>query len=65
MIQRERHNPHRLRDLAIDGNDLVELGYPPGPKLGRALRELLNEVVRDPSLNTREQLLARAGSLLA
>ncbi len=65
VIQRERHNPHRLRDLAIDGNDLVELGYPPGPKLGQALRELLNEVVRDPSLNTREQLLARAGSLLA
>ena len=65
VIQRERHNPHRLRDLAIDGNDLVELGYPPGPKLGRTLRALLNEVVRDPSLNTREQLLARAESLLA
>ena len=65
VIQRERHNPHRLRDLAIDGNDLVALGYPPGPKLGRTLRALLSEVVRDPSLNTREHLLERAGALLA
>ena len=65
VVQRERRSPHRLRDLAVDGNDLVGLGYPPGPTLGRTLRVVLAEVVRDPSLNTRDYLLGRARDLLA
>ena len=59
-VERERSNPHRLRDLAIGGDDLVALGMRPGPRIGETLRRLLDEVVQDPSLNTREQLLARA-----
>jgi hypothetical protein len=33
---------------------------PPGPALGRVLERLLALVVDDPSLNTRDALLARA-----
>ena len=60
LLLAERRQPHRLSDLAIDGSDLIELGLSPGPDLGRVLRELLHDVVDDPSMNTREALLARA-----
>jgi len=61
---RERDSPHRLSDLAVDGTDLIALGYRPGPELGQALQELLQEVVEEPELNRRDALLARAGELL-
>ena len=60
LLQQERKSPHRLADLAVDGADLIELGYREGPDLGRALESLLDAVVEDPSLNTRAELLARA-----
>ena len=64
VVEQERSSPHRLRDLAIDGNDLIELGFRPGPQLGRILNELLDAVVDEPALNTRDELLARAGGRL-
>ncbi len=60
VVEAERSSPHRLSDLAVDGTDLIELGYHPGPALGRALDELLDSVVGDPALNRRETLLERA-----
>jgi tRNA nucleotidyltransferase (CCA-adding enzyme) len=60
LLEQERGQPHSLADLAVDGTDLIELGYSEGPELGRTLDELLDAVVDDPSLNTREQLLERA-----
>jgi tRNA nucleotidyltransferase/poly(A) polymerase len=59
-VAQERSSPHRLSDLAVDGSDLIELGFEPGPQLGRVLNELLDAVVDEPALNTREALLARA-----
>jgi tRNA nucleotidyltransferase (CCA-adding enzyme) len=59
-LRRERTSPHRRADLAIDGNDLIELGFRPGPELGRVLDELLHDVVDDPARNTRAELLQRA-----
>jgi len=59
LLEQERAQPHRLQDLAVDGGDLIELGYREGPELGRTLDGLLDAVVEDPSLNTREQLLER------
>jgi tRNA nucleotidyltransferase (CCA-adding enzyme) len=59
LLEQQRSQPHRLQDLAVDGSDLLELGYPEGPQLGRTLDSLLDAVVDDPSLNTREQLLER------
>jgi tRNA nucleotidyltransferase (CCA-adding enzyme) len=59
LLDQERVQPHRLEDLAVDGTDLIELGYHEGPELGRALDALLDAVVEDPSLNTRARLLER------
>ncbi len=64
VVRRERSSPHRLADLAVNGADLIELGYRPGPQLGRTLQDLLRDVVDDPSLNTRDELLGRARGLL-
>jgi tRNA nucleotidyltransferase (CCA-adding enzyme) len=65
LVLAERSSPHRISDLAVDGNDLISVGYEPGPALGHALAELLVAVVTEPSLNTRELLLARAREALA
>jgi len=63
LIEQEASNPHRLADLAVDGSDLLALGYDEGPKLGGVLSELLDEVVDDPSRNRKEWLLERAKEL--
>jgi tRNA nucleotidyltransferase (CCA-adding enzyme) len=52
-----------LKDLKITGRDLIAMGYTPGPQLGETLNALLQEVVEDPALNTREELLKRASEL--
>ncbi len=64
VVEEEVTSPHRLGDLAIDGGDLIALGYQPGPALGSALAVLLDAVVVDPNLNTRPVLLERAQELL-
>jgi hypothetical protein len=53
----ERKEALSLRDLAINGNDLMPLGIRPGRTMGRILHELLEAVLADPELNTREKLL--------
>lgn len=55
----ERKAPFGLKDLAINGNDLIHAGYAPGPKIGQKLNELLELVLDEPSLNTRDELLKR------
>jgi tRNA nucleotidyltransferase (CCA-adding enzyme) len=56
-------SPLTLRELAVDGNDLVKgLGLKPGPIVGELLERLLGSVIADPSRNTRELLLAEARS---
>jgi tRNA nucleotidyltransferase (CCA-adding enzyme) len=64
-LERERSSPHRLRDLAIDGADLIAAGIDEGPELGRVLEVLLSEVVDDPSRNDPVSLLARAREEIA
>jgi hypothetical protein len=53
-----------LRDLAVDGDDLRQVGIAPGPQLGRTLSALLERVIEDPALNTREALLTEAKRLV-
>jgi tRNA nucleotidyltransferase (CCA-adding enzyme) len=65
LIEQERSSPHRLADLAVDGSDLLALGYTEGPQLGSVLSSLLDEVVDDPSRNDRAWLLERAKEQLA
>ena len=62
-LRREEANPHRLADLALNGDDLIAAGFEPGPDLGRVLDGLFALVVDDPELNTRDELLARAKEL--
>ena len=56
----EQSHALQVRDLAVDGADVMRvLGVPPGPEVGRVLSGLLEEVLEDPSRNTRERLLRR------
>ena len=49
-----------LKMLAVNGADLMALGYPAGPELGEVLNELLEDVLLTPEHNTKEYLLAKA-----
>lgn len=51
--------PLALKDLAVKGADLIAAGVRPGPDVGEALARLLDEVLEDPSRNTKEYLLSR------
>ncbi len=50
--------PLRVGDLAIGGRDLIRLGLKPGPRFGDLLEALLDRVLENPSLNTRDALIA-------
>lgn len=55
--------PYRVQDLAIDGSDLIEAGFEPGPDIGRALDELLEAVISGDCVNGRQELLGYASGL--
>ncbi|MBQ1526676.1 MAG: CCA tRNA nucleotidyltransferase [Lachnospiraceae bacterium] len=46
-----------IAELKLNGNDLMENGVPAGRKVGQTLSAMLDAVLEDPSLNTREGLL--------
>jgi len=50
--------PLSLKDLALTGQDLKDLGYSEGKKIGQVLRELLNLVLEKPALNQKKILIA-------
>jgi putative nucleotidyltransferase with HDIG domain len=54
-----------LKDLAVNGDDLIAAGIAPGKRLGIILDSLLQAVIEDPALNTREKLLVIALNLHA
>ena len=56
----ERRDCVTLKDLAVNGRDLIEAGFRPGKELGEILQGLLEEVIREPELNGKERLLALA-----
>ena len=49
-----------LKDLAISGSDLILMGMNPGREIGDLLHQLLEMVLDEPELNTREILLKEA-----
>ena len=59
----KRNSALSLKDLAINGKDLIAAGIPPGKHMGIILSELLETVLDDPSLNTREKLFEIAGKI--
>lgn len=46
-----------IKELAICGADLIKNGYEQGPLIGETLNRLLERVMDDPTLNTREKLM--------
>ncbi len=48
-----------IKELAVSGSDLIAAGIKPGPQLGDILDEMLNEVLDEPSHNTKEWLMER------
>jgi tRNA nucleotidyltransferase (CCA-adding enzyme) len=64
-LELERKPALALADLAIDGKQLMAaLAMPPGPHLGKLLAALLDQVIEQPELNTREALIERARGLV-
>lgn len=54
-----------LKMLAVNGKDLIEQGFEPGENIGRLLDMLLERVLVDPTLNTKDQLLTIAKKQLS
>ena len=65
LLEEERESPHRLSHLAVDGNDLLAIGYREGPALGAALARLLDVVVDDPAANDRDTPARRGAPMAA
>jgi tRNA nucleotidyltransferase (CCA-adding enzyme) len=53
---RRRGDALTRTDLAVSGSDLESLGAS-GPRIGQMLAELLDRVLEDPALNTKDRLL--------
>ena len=57
-------DPLEVGDLALTGKELMDaLAMPPGPAVGRILGMLLQQVLDDPSRNTKDQLKQAAQAL--
>lgn len=52
--------PYRLKDLDIDGKDLLALGIPRGRGIGKILNQLLQQVIEEPLKNNMDYLKAEA-----
>lgn len=46
-----------LKDLAVNGKDLIEIGYKPGKEIGEVLNNLLDSVISGEYINEKEKLL--------
>ena len=53
----ERGDAYTVKALKISGADLIANGVQPGPHMGDILNGMLEAVIENPSLNTKEQLL--------
>jgi poly(A) polymerase/tRNA nucleotidyltransferase (CCA-adding enzyme) len=64
MVEEAMRDPVSVGMLALDGKDIMEnLTISPGPAIGHILHALLEEVLENPSLNTKEELLKKASVL--
>jgi len=54
-------NAFKISDLEITGNDMInEFGIEPGPIIGKTMAYLLDQVLEDPKLNGKKELLTLA-----
>jgi tRNA nucleotidyltransferase (CCA-adding enzyme) len=52
----EEGNVLSIKDLAVNGKDIMDLGIPKGPKVGETLSYLLERVLEEPTLNEKSKL---------
>ena len=60
---RQGDEPTDVSKLAINGSDLMTVGFEQGPMIGRVLAALVERVLDDPTLNERDTLLRLAVSM--
>ncbi|MBQ8014201.1 MAG: HD domain-containing protein [Treponema sp.] len=58
-----QENALSLKDLAVNGKDLIQAGIQPGKRLGNILNELFQCVLDDPQMNEKEKLLTVAKNI--
>lgn len=64
MIEKVKRDPISPKMLAVNGEDVMKiLGVEPGPKIGRILGILLDEVMENPEKNVKESLELRIRAL--
>jgi len=56
----KKNAPISFKDLAIKGEDLIEMGIPEGKWLGEVLQSLLTEVLVSPENNNKDFLIRMA-----
>ncbi len=49
-----------LKDLKLNGDDLIKIGYSKGIDIGKELQTILMKVIENPNINNREKLLKMA-----
>lgn len=54
----EKEQCFSMKDLAINGNDLIAIGYKPGKELGNILNTLLQMVIDDEINNNKDEMIA-------
>ena len=62
-LENVKNHPYSMKSLVVNGNDVAKLGVK-GSEIGRILNILLEEVINDPSKNTKEQLILHIKSLI-
>lgn len=53
-----------VRDLAVNGVDLLEAGVPQGRAVGECLQQLFEQVLEKPERNTREYLMEQVRTII-
>jgi tRNA nucleotidyltransferase (CCA-adding enzyme) len=64
QLELEKASINNTSILAINGDDLIELGFSPGKKIGEVLKGLQEAVIEEPELNNRQVLLKMAKAML-
>ncbi len=55
---------YSLRNLKINGDDLISIGFTKGKELGETLKHLLEMVIENPKLNEKDELIILAKTKL-